>query len=130
MRQPAVVGQWRAGFIAGAGHQTSVLPRDRWKEENMKVRVTPGLTALIVVALVALPGRAVAHEPAHHVQHSGSAPLYRISDLGTLGGSSSVTTAINNRGQIVGGSFNATPDPTTPDSSEVRAVLWQNGQMT
>lgn len=108
----------------------AAYPLESNKENGMASRITTYLTALIVIALVALPGRAVAHEPAHQAQAGGTAPMYRITDLGTLGGSFSVATAINNRGQIVGGSFNTKPDPTTPGSSEARAFLWNRGVMT
>ena len=48
---------------------------------------------------------------------------YSITDLGTLpGGSDSVATAINNRGQVVGGS-------TTASGAE-HAFLWEDGKMT
>ena len=65
----------------------------------------------------------------------------RIADLGTLGGSSSFTQAVNNRGQVVGVAQNGISDPFSmyyqflycfpsnfqvcpPDSTETRAFLW------
>jgi probable HAF family extracellular repeat protein len=47
---------------------------------------------------------------------------WRIIDLGTLGGEASFAQAINDRGQIVGTTFNKSWDD--------RAFLWQNGKMT
>lgn len=46
---------------------------------------------------------------------------YRIIDLGTLGGDTSVATAINNRGQVVGYS--------TTEDGETRAFIYKNGRM-
>jgi len=45
-----------------------------------------------------------------------------ISDLGTLGGTSSVASSINDRGQVVGYSQTA--------SGELHAFLWGKGTMT
>jgi probable HAF family extracellular repeat protein len=55
-----------------------------------------------------------------------------IEDLGSFGGNQNGAIAINNRGQIVGNSQNATPDPFScwgPTSTECRAFLWQDGVM-
>jgi probable HAF family extracellular repeat protein len=68
--------------------------------------------------------------PTHSARASDGIPLYTVTDLGTLGGASSGANAINNRGQVVGGSLNATPDPTNPGSTELRAFLWQDGVMS
>jgi probable HAF family extracellular repeat protein len=63
----------------------------------------------------------------------------RITDLGALpGGYESVANAVNSRGQVVGGSVNAIPDPNTLASftynflygtNQLRAILWQDGAM-
>jgi|SRR5215471_13675835 len=55
----------------------------------------------------------------------------QIIDLGTLGGGyESAANDINNRGQIVGASQNAIPDPFGPVGGvQLRAFLWQNGAM-
>lgn len=45
-----------------------------------------------------------------------------VTDLGTLGGASSMAYAINNRNQIAGSSFDA--------GGRLRATLWQNGLIT
>ena len=50
-------------------------------------------------------------------------PLYRITDLGTLGGSASQAIGINDNGDIVGVSL-------TMGDLDVRAFLQSNGQMT
>jgi probable HAF family extracellular repeat protein len=62
----------------------------------------------------------------------------QIMDLGTFGGTESAANSINNRGQVVGFALNATPDPLSmfdfqifgsPNGTQTRAFLWQNGQM-
>ena len=58
-----------------------------------------------------------------------------VTDIGSLpGGNSSFTSAINNRGQVVGVAFNGIPDPFSlfaPGlvTTQSRAFLWQNGSM-
>ncbi|MGC2238631.1 MAG: Ig-like domain-containing protein [Pyrinomonadaceae bacterium] len=47
---------------------------------------------------------------------------FTVSNLGTLGGTESAASAVNNNGQVVGYSFNA--------SQKRRAFLYSNGQMT
>jgi probable HAF family extracellular repeat protein len=63
----------------------------------------------------------------------GDATLWKdghIIDLGTLGGIFSLALDINDRGQVVGGAWNTIPDPFgDPGATELRAFLWQGGQM-
>jgi len=68
--------------------------------------------------------------PAHPAQAGSGTSIYSVTDLGTLGGPFSRANAINNQGQIAGGSLTAIPDPTNPGSTEVHPFLWQNGVMT
>lgn len=74
-----------------------------------------GLLALAVVA-VSSSGTAVRQDS-----------RWVVTDLGTLGGSSSFARAINNRGLVVGRSMTHTPgragEPTHP-------FIWSNGRMT
>jgi len=54
-----------------------------------------------------------------------------LKDLGALsGGASSLSTWISPNGLIAGISQNGEIDPLNPSFSEVRAVLWKNGQIT
>ena len=59
-------------------------------------------------------------------------------DLGTLGGNVSYAGSINNRGQVTGFATNGVPDPYSlyydfifgsPNGTQTRAFLWQNGTM-
>jgi probable HAF family extracellular repeat protein len=51
-------------------------------------------------------------------------------DLGTLGGSSSLSTGVNNAGQVVGFAQNTISDPFSllGPGTQTRAFLWQNGK--
>ena len=64
----------------------------------------------------------------------------KIRDLRTLGGTQSVAWDVNDLGQVVGGALNATKDPLSagfvlgfggmwPGTTQLRAVVWQNGFM-
>jgi len=54
----------------------------------------------------------------------------QIIDLGTLeGGYESLASDINDRGEVVGNSQNAIPDPFGYGGVQTRAVLWRNGTL-
>ncbi len=55
----------------------------------------------------------------------------QITNLGTLGGNESLAGDVNSRGQIVGFSANAVPDPVSMFgfATETRPFLWENGVM-
>ena len=70
----------------------------------------------------------VSGQPEYH------AVLWRdgtVNDLGTLGGTSSLSTGVNDAGQVIGGAQNAIPDPYSffGLGTQTRAFLWQNGKM-
>jgi probable HAF family extracellular repeat protein len=60
----------------------------------------------------------------------------KIQDLGTLGGTSSFASSINNRGQVIGQALNDVPDPysmlgngSLTSLTQTRAFLWEHGTM-
>lgn len=55
----------------------------------------------------------------------------QLINLGTLGGNESFSTAVNNRGQVVGQAANTMPDsfPFPGFGQQARAFLWENGVM-
>jgi probable HAF family extracellular repeat protein len=70
----------------------------------------------------------------------GRAVLWKngtITDLGTFGGTYSAASSIGDRGEVAGFALNSTPDPYSifaaiflgsPNSTQTRAFLWQNGK--
>jgi probable HAF family extracellular repeat protein len=74
------------------------------------------LTLVALAPLNALP--AVASEG-----NASALPVYEITDLGTLGGTWSFATGLNDNGQVVGAA-------TLPGDTVQHAFLWQNGSMT
>jgi hypothetical protein len=106
----------------------------------MKARIARWLTALIVIAALALPGRVSA-------QHHGDAEYpYILIDLGTFGGSQSTiihdVPILTNGGTVVGVADTAVPDPYYPHNNPVIAFyggpdphvqhgfVWRDGTLT
>ena len=78
----------------------------------MKARLLLRLPVLLMlVAVTAVPSAASAH----------TAGSYRMTDLGTLGGQDSYATAMNDRGDVVGGSQAA--------DGSYHNVLWRHGRI-
>jgi probable HAF family extracellular repeat protein len=92
----------------------------------MKSKV-PLLTAALF-ALLVIVSRAPAREQS---QPGVKLPHYTVTDLGTLGGTFSWATGINNKGEIDG--FSTTPDetciPPLPGCND-HAFFWRDGEIT
>jgi probable HAF family extracellular repeat protein len=76
-------------------------------------RTLPAVLPAVLLGVVAVPAAPAAAAPPRPVT---------VTDLGSFGGSVTVATAVNERGQVVGYSQNA--------DGENRAFLWQNGRLT
>ena len=84
-----------------------------------RVLLFVGLVAVVVAGVLGVSGAGGA---------SGSVPgRWVITDLGTLGGKQSTAAAINERGQVVGGSD--TRAGTKGGNTIGHAFLWQSGKM-
>ena len=70
-----------------------------------------------------LQPEATRHTSGPSVSVSGTTTDLVVTDLGTLGGTSSFAWGINDSGQVVGWSY-------TAENAATHAVLWQNGTMT
>jgi hypothetical protein len=68
---------------------------------NRSLRLASFLRSALLSLVEVVPLACLLTRPAHAV------PVYRLTDLGTLGGIESIASAINDRGQIVG--FAETP---------------------
>ena len=101
---PAFVALLQSGFVK----KETTMKRKEIKRIRFVFAIGLGLTLFAVCA---------------SAQREPSTRHYTITDLGTLGGSSSSALAINNEGQVVGRS-------TLPGDAVTGAFLWQDGTMT
>src|ERR1700676_2638247 len=85
----------------------------------MKSRTLALITAMTFLLALAVPVRLTAQDQENKKEHR----RYRVTDLGTLGGTFSQAFGINNKGSVVGWSF-LTGDTT------LHAFLWRKGLMT
>jgi probable HAF family extracellular repeat protein len=84
----------------------------------MKLTILSRITGTAVLAVLAMPTQIMAQgEQAHKREHFAH---YRVTDLGTLGGTYSFAFGLNNAGEVAGGS--ATPNQT--DFVSQTAFLW------
>ena len=84
----------------------------------MKSRI---LTCMIVFTSLAVPGGPAAQE--QQQQNTDKPQRYAITDLGTLGGTFSAASGVNNEGDVVGAS-------TLLGDTVVRVFLWRRGVMS
>ena len=84
----------------------------------MKSRTLAWFTVMTLFAALAIPVRLGAQE-----QRNKKLPHYTITVLGTLGGTLSQDTGLNNRGSVAGFS-------TLPGDQSFHAFLWRNGTFT
>jgi probable HAF family extracellular repeat protein len=68
------------------------------KRSNMRHTLLIPTSAVSLLALLAMPIQTIAQEP----QDTHPAPLYRVTDLGTLGGTYGVAFGINDKGRAAG----------------------------
>jgi len=91
----------------------------------MKRHTAPTLTCITAMTLfvaLALPVQSAAQE--QQQEHKKEQPhRYRVTDLGTLGGTFSLAGGLNNRGDVEG--FSTLSGDTT-----IHAFLWRKGHMT
>jgi probable HAF family extracellular repeat protein len=89
----------------------------------MKSTVLTRITGTALFAVLAMPAQIMAQgEYEHKREHL---PHYRVTDLGTLGGTYSYGYGINNAGQVAGGSATASQVGGLAQT----AFLWSRGQM-
>ncbi len=83
----------------------------------MKLKLLAYVTAITLLAVLALPTPCLAQEHKHKL------PYYTVVDLGTLGGTFSLAGGMNNRGAVVG-------ESTLSGDTALHGFLWQKGVMT
>jgi probable HAF family extracellular repeat protein len=86
-------------------------------EATMKLKVSMCVTAITILAVLALPARSLGQKPNTKLPH------YTVIDLGTLGGTYSEVDGISDSGWVLG-------DASLPGDIYENAFLWRNGVMT
>jgi probable HAF family extracellular repeat protein len=110
------------------------------RQGNMKSRILTCITAVTLLAALAIPVRMAAQEQNGNRRHRHH--RYRFVDMGTLGGPTSYSSAggvgnliLNNRGTVAGYADTAAPDPYSPNCFDPDCFLahtfrWQDGGLT
>jgi probable HAF family extracellular repeat protein len=94
------------------------VKRQGRKETKMKLTILTRITGTALLVVLALPAQIMAQDQqAHKREHFAH---YRVTDLGTLGGTYSYAFGLNNAGEVAGGS--ASPNQT--DGISQTAFLW------
>src|ERR1700761_728578 len=84
----------------------------------MKLTFLISTSAMSLLALLAIPAQTMAQEQTN----ADRPPRYAVTDLGTLGGTSSAAFAINNKGKVAGAA-------NLPSENQ-HAFLWIGGHMS
>jgi probable HAF family extracellular repeat protein len=89
----------------------------------MKSRVVVSFTTSILLAVLAIPVRLAAQEQHRARPNEQHFQRYTVTDLGTLGGTFSQASGINNNGSVVGFA-------TLNGDTALHAFLWRKGVIT
>src|SRR5260370_35801342 len=93
------------------------------KETNMKSTVLTRIAGTALLGVLAMPAQITAQQEQEHKRER--LPHYRVTDLGTLGGTYSYAFGMNNAGEVAGGAATASQVGGLAQT----AFLWSRGQM-